>query len=165
MSETKPQRVTEEDLEDFFRRYEADPTEVEVTLRHVMAVYRRLQNAAVEHYEQKADDRCWMDDDRLYAAAGFPAVDRRVGSKEAMLLNCMRYVTLRCEGGGPWKSYAELEGENEELRATIRAAHAVLDEFGVSRGTEKDEGGGIVLITEYAVPERIRRLAESADTD
>lgn len=86
----------------------------------------KLLAAISEHHAQKADDRCVLDDDRLYAAAGLPPCDRRVGSKEDMLKNCARFIDRRCESGG-WKSYIELEAElsqsaksNLELRAFIQ---------------------------------------------
>lgn len=82
----------------------------------------KLRAAVAKHHAQKADDRCQFDDDELYAAAGLPAVDRRVGDKVAMLANCARFVERRCEGGGPWKSYAELEAENAQLRERLRKA-------------------------------------------
>lgn len=78
-----------------------------------------LLNAIKEHHSQKADDRCWMDDDKLYEAAGLSPVDRRVGDKAEMLRNCERFLERRCESGGPWKSYAELEEENERLRSLL----------------------------------------------
>jgi hypothetical protein len=79
----------------------------------------RLRDAIAKHHAQKADDRCQFDDDELYAAAGLPPADRRVGDKSAMLANCARFIEKRCEGGGPWKSYAEMEAENKQLRAAI----------------------------------------------
>lgn len=79
----------------------------------------KLDRAIAEHHAQKADDRCIEDDDRLYAAAGLPPCDRRVGDKAAMLANCARFIDKRCEGGG-WPSYAELEAEIERLRAELQ---------------------------------------------
>lgn len=75
----------------------------------------RLKSAIAAHRAQKADDRCIEDDDRLYAAAGLPPCDRRVGSKEDMLKNCARFIERRCEAGG-WKSYLELEAEIDALK-------------------------------------------------
>lgn len=75
----------------------------------------RLRGAIADHHGQRADDRCWMDDDALYAAAGLPPCDRRVGDKTAMLANCRRFLDVRCEGGH-WPTYAELEAEVERLR-------------------------------------------------
>lgn len=74
-----------------------------------------LHQTVAQHHGQKADDRCWEDDDRLYAAAGLPPCDRRVGDKVAMLRNCERFISRRCEGGR-WPSYAELEAELADLR-------------------------------------------------
>lgn len=78
-----------------------------------------LRGAIVTHHGQKADDRCVEDDDRLYAAAGLPPCDRRVGNKAEMLLNCARFIDRRCEAGG-WPTYRELEEENERLRNALR---------------------------------------------
>jgi hypothetical protein len=85
-------------------------------LAAVRAEVRRLRLAVKAHHGQKADDRCVEDDERLYAAAGLPPCDRRVGDKAAMLANCARFIERRCEGGG-WPSYAELEAELCRLRA------------------------------------------------
>lgn len=85
----------------------------------MVAEVKRLHQAIAEHHAQKADDRCIEDDDRLYAAAGLPPCDRRVGDPVAMLTNCARFIANRCEAGGPWKSYAELEAENGRLRAEL----------------------------------------------
>ncbi len=83
-----------------------------------------LRAAVKAHHDQKADDRCVEDDDKLHAAAGLPPCDRRVGSKEEMLANCARFIERRCEGGG-WPSYRELENEIERLRNIITAIHEV----------------------------------------
>jgi hypothetical protein len=88
----------------------------------------RLRAAVFEHYSQRADDRCFLDDDKLYAAFGLPSVDRRVGDKLAMLENCARYIERRCEGGY-WPSYVALEDE-------IKGVHEVLDACQVERGTD-----------------------------
>lgn len=85
-------------------------------LEKAEAEVERLRAAIVRHHSQKADDLCWMDDNELYAAAGLPPRDNTVGDPEAMLANCKRYIAQRCQNGGPWKSYAELEAEVERLR-------------------------------------------------
>jgi hypothetical protein len=79
--------------------------------------YGTLRAAIAEHHVQKADDRCIEDDATLYAAAGLPAHDPRVGDKAAMLRNCQRFIERRCEGGG-WPSYADLEKRIAELEKT-----------------------------------------------
>lgn len=53
-----------------------------------------------------------------------------------------------------------LRAEREEARETIREAHALLDRYGIKRQDELNEGGGIFLITEYPVTERIRFAME-----
>ena len=75
-----------------------------------------LLAAIQEHHRQKADDRCWLDDVKLYAAAGLAPPDNRIGDPAAMLENCKRYIAQRCQGGA-WKSYAELENENKLLQS------------------------------------------------
>ena len=80
--------------------------------------FMRLWNAVAEHHGQRADDRCWLDDDRLYAAAGLPVVDRRVGDKNEMLGNCRLFLSQRCDTGG-WKSYRELEEDVTRLQASL----------------------------------------------
>lgn len=87
---------------------------------------QRLEAAIREHHEQKADDRCWLDDHKLYAAAGLPPADYSIESPSAMLKNCERFVELRmCGREGAWKSYAELEAENTRLRADLAACQCV----------------------------------------
>jgi hypothetical protein len=90
----------------------------------------RLRSAIETHRAQKADDRCILDDDELYAVLGDGIkCDRRVGDKAAMLHNCERFIERRCEGGG-WPTYVELEQkvaelmkENAELRGRIAHLH------------------------------------------
>lgn len=84
----------------------------------------KLAEAIRIHRSQKADDRCWMDNDKLYEALGDGIKgDHRVGDKGAMLHNCERFVTNCCIEGGPWKSYAELESE----LASIKSGYHQLD--------------------------------------
>jgi hypothetical protein len=94
--------------------------------RHALALHK----AIAEHHGQRADDRCWLDNDRLYAAAGLPPADVRVGDQEAMLANCRRYIQ-RCTEGGGWPSYAELEAEIARLRRQVEAQrHEVHEDDG-----------------------------------
>lgn len=81
--------------------------------------FEQLVVAVENHRSQKADDRCIEDDDRLYAALGDGIkCDRRVGSQCEMLENCKRFIANRTEGG-TWKTYAELERENAELKKQV----------------------------------------------
>lgn len=75
-----------------------------------------LEAAIAKHHAQHADDMCWLDDMELYEAAGLSPKDNSVGDPCAMLENCKRFIEQRCKPGGGWKSYAELEAENERLR-------------------------------------------------
>lgn len=72
-----------------------------------------------EVHSQRADDLCWMDIDRIFAAAGLPVPDRRVGDKAAMKVNCNRFIDTMCSGGG-WKAYAELEARISELESALQ---------------------------------------------
>lgn len=103
----------------------------------------RLKAAIVTHRNQKADDRCVADDDRLYEALGDNVrCDRRVGDKAAMLANCARFIDRRCEGGG-WPSYAELEAERDRFRAGLeRIARHNYGSARVMRKTAESVLGG-----------------------
>jgi len=86
----------------------------------------RLLEAVKDHHQQKADDRCWMDDNKLYAAAGLPVADVTIESCSAMLKNCERFVELRMlSKEGSWKSYAELESD---LAEAVGALKEMVDE-------------------------------------
>jgi hypothetical protein len=87
---------------------------------------KRIELAVIEHHKQKADDRCVFDDDKLYEAAGLPQVDRRVGDKAAMLINCARFIEKRCEAGG-WPSYADLERRIETYKLYIKSLLDIID--------------------------------------
>lgn len=79
-----------------------------------------LEAAIRKHRDQKADDRCWMDDLELYAVLGDQVVpDNRVGCPTEMLANCERFIARRC-AGGEWPSYLALETELVGLRLLIR---------------------------------------------
>lgn len=79
-------------------------------------------------HSQHADDLCWMDIDRIFAAAGLPVPDRRVGGKAAMLKNCERFIDGLCQGGG-WKSYRELEAQVADLESQLATAQTDRDIF------------------------------------
>ncbi|MGE4195954.1 MAG: hypothetical protein AB7G11_02365 [Phycisphaerales bacterium] len=96
--------------------------EVEVACLSERQRIKELEYAIREHRAQKADDRCIEDDDRLYEALGDGVkCDRRVGDKDAMLVNCKRFIENRCERGG-WMSYAELEADRDNWRKEAESA-------------------------------------------
>jgi hypothetical protein len=86
----------------------------------------RLRAAIEIHRDQKADDRCHLDDQALYAALGDGDLGaNRVGDPEAMLANCRRFIERRCAGGG-WPTYADLKAALLRARAVMsRAADAL----------------------------------------
>lgn len=105
----------------------------EARLRELLAeaggVIHGLEGAIRTHRDQKAEDRCIEDDDRLYEALGDGIkCDRRVGDPAAMLANCARFIERRCEGGG-WPSYRELEAEVERLRAEVKRLRVAVDGY------------------------------------
>lgn len=83
-----------------------------------------LADAIKKHRAQKADDRCIFDDDVLYDALGDGIkCDRRVGSQEAMLQNCERFIKCRTEQGH-WPTYVELETERDTLKLEVEVLRA-----------------------------------------
>jgi len=89
---------------------------------------KELETAIRTHWEQKADDRCWEDDSKLYSVVPLPETTARcIGDPEVMLENCKRFIKQRMCAGGPWKSYAELEAENAKLHEQIRHATEALE--------------------------------------
>lgn len=70
----------------------------------------QFRSAIKDHRDQYSDDRCWMDDQKLYRVLGDGDLgDNHIGDKRAMLENCKRFLDQRCAEGGPWATYAELE--------------------------------------------------------
>ncbi len=110
----------------------ATASQVVAEVQKLKAECAKLRAAIHEHRSQRADDRCWMDDDKLYEALGDGIkADRRVGDKDAMLANCKRYIERRCEGGH-WPSYAELEASLAQYRTyhineTCKLTKEILD--------------------------------------
>jgi hypothetical protein len=124
---------------------------------------KRLRAAIKKHHEQRADDRCFLDDAELYAAVGLAPADVRVGDKDAMLANCKRFLAQRCEGGGPWKSYAELEAENarlKEWRDSVSSAVKNVPEFHSGHWAGDKEGWGFHFeLVNWLIRERDKLLA------
>ena len=94
--------------------------EEEEALREEIA---ELHAAIAKHRDQKADDRCWMDDQELYKVLGDGNLgDCRVGDQSEMLRNCQRFIEKRTEGGG-WVSYAMMEEELRKLKGRAYVQH------------------------------------------
>lgn len=79
------------------------PSELPYSDEFVFSLMQTIYDA----HKQRADDICWMDMVKIFAAAGLPAPDPRIGDPVAMKKNCGRFVDT-LQAGGPWKSYAEL---------------------------------------------------------
>lgn len=107
---------------------------------------RQLLNAIKEHWEQKADDRCIEDDDKLYKAAGLPPCDRHVGDKTAMLINCARFISNRCEGG-KWPSYVELEAKITKLQAICRDMLPIAEDVLANDDPDSSNGQAATALT------------------
>ena len=96
------------------------------------AVYKLLElRAAIRtHRDERGDDRCWIDDQTLYAILGDGNLgDNTVGDPEAMRKNCDRFIANRCQAGGGWKSYKELEDEIAELKKRLAQAESRVEEL------------------------------------
>lgn len=98
----------------------------------------KLKAAVRHHASQLDDDRCWLDDQELYAAAGIDCKDAALPSKEEFLANCARYHASR---QNPEHKYTTVD---EKIRAAVFADRkriaAKLDEFKVQgRRAEFDE--------------------------
>lgn len=80
---------------------------------------KQLEDAIRAHRSQKASDRCIEDDNVLYAVLRDGVLcDRRVGDKDAMLVDCKRFIENRCEGGG-WLTYVEVEKQRNDLMVAL----------------------------------------------
>jgi hypothetical protein len=87
----------------------------------------RLRDAIWNHRAQHGDDRCWLDDQVLYAALGDGDLgDNTVGDKQAMLKNCERYLEVRCKGGN-WPTYAELEERVKKAESALAKINEIRD--------------------------------------
>lgn len=78
-----------------------------------------LEEAIRQHRSQKADDRCWEDDQKLYAVLN----DGNLGDNTTcdpcvMLENCKRFISNRMQGGD-WPSYEELEQQIKHLNQWV----------------------------------------------
>lgn len=109
----------------------------------------KLSAAIRKHRDQRADDRCWLDDLELYAVLDDEVVaDNTLPPRELFLANCARYYDRRCKAGD-WPAYQQLEA----LLAAYRAKRAV-DGGG---GLEKDDGS--------VTPKRVWAAPEHYEAD
>ena len=94
------------------------------------AEVKRLTDAIKLHHSKRGDDRCWMDDENLYAAVGLKPVYTLLPPRKEFLESCARY----CErfhitrqhptdletGASPYRmTIAEMEAEIIRLRGLV----------------------------------------------
>lgn len=95
----------------------------------------RLRAAIAEHHAQRGDDRCWLDDLKLYAAAGIDAdpADLALPARGDFLASCERYWCQRQRPEDrtrpPGKTIGQLERENAELRKLLHGAGCALRSY------------------------------------
>jgi hypothetical protein len=123
-----------------------------LAIRDLLAEADRLIAAIKKHHDQRADDRCWLDDCDLYLAAGLPDHDARVGDKALMLANCKRFIEQRCGQGGPWKSYIEVEAEAERLRQQLSECHEFMRDDGVNSDCPSTRDAAKALLRRHGQP-------------
>ena len=73
------------------------------------AELEKLKAAIREHAFERGDDRCWLDDQKLYAAAGIDLDETNTAlpPKEEFLGNCARYHACRQKPGDTYVTPAE----------------------------------------------------------
>lgn len=107
---------------------------------------KRLQEAIREHRDQRGDDRCWLDDLKLYSALGEDVIaNNNLPPKDKFLANCGRFYDSRCHNAN-WPSYQELE-------AIVKAADSFEHWLGKNSGDNAywpiritcDEAGAVTV--------------------
>ena len=93
---------------------------------------QELEAAIRKHRDQRGDDRCWVDDLELYKVLGDSdnvTPDNSLPAKDEFLRNCARFYDHRCKDGSGdgWKSYQELEKENQQLLSSTMQVVAEKD--------------------------------------
>lgn len=78
-------------------------------LKAAHARIKQLELAIRTHRDEHCDDRCWLDDQALYAVLGEPvAADANaMPPRDQFLANCARFYDARCKNAG-WPSYQDL---------------------------------------------------------
>lgn len=110
----------------------------------LIAEVELLQAAIRTHRDQRGDDRCWLDDDTLYAVLpeGYtpPARDACVE-----LADCEKFIATRHNPGttyvSPQRRIEELETETKQLKALLALAYRAiyLSSNGLARANLKND--------------------------
>lgn len=84
---------------------------------------KKLKAAVREHARQLGDDRCWLDDEQLYAAAGIDIDETQTAlpPKEEFLGNCARYHESRQKPGHKYVTVEERVGAAREALKMLYA--------------------------------------------
>lgn len=100
-------------------------------------LYEKLSAAVREHRDQRGDDRCWMDDEKIYAALpeGYTPPEHDCAVE---LENCKRYIASRHHPAttyvSPERMVELIREEREQAVAEVRgeahAMHQGLTQFG-----------------------------------
>lgn len=85
--------------------------------QELLAKIAGLENAIREHRDQRGDDRCWLDDERLYAVLPDHTANTALPDKATFLKNCERFWKCRQVTGDHYETVAEIV---EPLKATIQ---------------------------------------------
>lgn len=113
-----------------------------------MAEVERLRAAIRQHRDQRGDDRCWLDDARLYRSLGADPedcnIDGTLPPKCEFLKSCERYWEQRQSANEKLSSeasamtVAQLEAEIARLKAELDLWHSIFD-----HRTPREESGDI----------------------
>jgi HAMP domain-containing protein len=110
----------------------------------ILAEFARLEDAIREHRDQRGDDRCWLDDYKLYEALGEPIPDHacRLDDPETMLEYCRKFIGSRHD---PAKGYLSPQREIERLEGAVQILTDVLIAVSPQREIERLEGAVQIL--------------------
>jgi hypothetical protein len=107
-----------------------------ILLPEVLDEMERLEAAIRKHRDQKGDDRCWMDDQDLYAALGAESIhaDTSLPPREEFMESCRRFYAQRQAphdgiGRHDCMTIAQLEAEVERLKAENESWCRIVDGY------------------------------------
>ena len=88
----------------------------------------RLRTAIQWLYDQRFDDRCWLDLEALFVAAGLPVTrtDFALHCPEEMLANCRKFIASMQPDG---VAYVSPNREIERLTAEVARLQAIVNSF------------------------------------
>lgn len=99
---------------------------------------KELEDAIRTHRDQRGDDRCWMDDQQLYAVLGDTKANTALPPREVFLANCARFYACRQAPGvsgtntgpqGRWVSAEELNGFQTQINSLQAEVNSLLEKL------------------------------------